>query len=406
MPCTARHWQISIGRSSHEHPNYSPWLIVTLREVETKLRDKAFIISTLVTLLLIIGSIAVTGFLATRTTHFTVAATDQVSLTVLNQAASDAEEQLKINVEQLPAEAAAAQLDAGQIDATLSQNSANKFMLTGSDEVPVKLQGELREATEKVLTAQLLTSAGLNADQLPGDDALEVAQMHGDAERSSMIQAMAFLFSFLFYMSAIIFGMPIANSVIEEKQNRVVEILASAINLRQLLAGKILGNVILALAQLLLFLAVGLLAAYLSPVQIPFLGVVSQVAGWFVVFFLGGFLVLAGIWATLGALASRTEDLQQSSGPVVGVLMAVLFIGIYAKGGFLVIASYVPIVSSVAMPIRLLGGEVSLVEPITSLAITLATCWFTILFAERIYRRAVMHTGGALTLRKALKLEL
>lgn len=118
-----------------------PWLIVTLREVETKLRDKAFIISTLVTLLLIIGSIAVTGFLATRTTHFTVAATDQVSLTVLNQAASDAEEQLKINVEQLPAEAAAAQLDAGQIDATLSQNSANKFMLTGSDEVPVKLKG-------------------------------------------------------------------------------------------------------------------------------------------------------------------------------------------------------------------------------------------------------------------------
>ncbi|MGO3149802.1 ABC transporter permease [Glutamicibacter ardleyensis] len=383
-----------------------PWLIVTLREVETKLRDKAFIISTLVTLLLIIGSTAVTGFLATRTTHFTVAATDQVSLTVLNQAASDAEEQLKINVEQLPAEAAAAQLDAGQIDATLSQNSANKFMLTGSDEVPGKLQGALREATEKVLTAQLLTSAGLNADQLPGDDALEVTQMRGDAERSSMIQAMAFLFSFLFYMSAIIFGMPIANSVIEEKQNRVVEILASAINLRQLLAGKILGNVILALAQLLLFLAVGLLAAYLSPVQIPFLGVVSQVAGWFVVFFLGGFLVLAGIWATLGALASRTEDLQQSSGPVVGVLMAVLFIGIYAKGGFLVIASYVPIVSSVAMPIRLLGGEVSLVEPLISLVITLATCWFTILFAERIYRRAVMHTGGALSIRKALKLEL
>ncbi|MHA6968634.1 ABC transporter permease [Glutamicibacter bergerei] len=383
-----------------------PWLIVTLREVETKLRDKAFIISTLVTLLLIIGSIAVTGFLATRTTQFTVAATDQTSLTVLNQAASDAEEQLKINVEQLPADAATAQLDAGQIDATLSQNSANKFMLTGSDEVPGKLQGALREATEKVLTAQLLTSAGLNADQLPGDDALEVTQMRGDAERSSMIQAMAFLFSFLFYMSAIIFGMPIANSVIEEKQNRVVEILASAINLRQLLAGKILGNVILALAQLLLFLAVGLLAAYLSPVQIPFLGVVSQVAGWFVVFFLGGFLVLAGIWATLGALASRTEDLQQSSGPVVGVLMAVLFIGIYAKGGFLVIASYVPIVSSVAMPIRLLGGEVSLVEPLISLVITLATCWFTILFAERIYRRAVMHTGGALSIRKALKLEL
>ncbi|HAY42568.1 MAG TPA: multidrug ABC transporter permease, partial [Micrococcaceae bacterium] len=113
-----------------------PWLIVTLREVETKLRDKAFIISTLVTLLLIIGSIAVTGFLATRTTHFSVAATDQASLTVLKQAASDAGEQLKINVEPLPSGDATAHLAAGQLDATLSQSSANKFMLTGSDEVP------------------------------------------------------------------------------------------------------------------------------------------------------------------------------------------------------------------------------------------------------------------------------
>ncbi|WP_404286826.1 ABC transporter permease [Glutamicibacter arilaitensis] len=383
-----------------------PWLIVTLREVETKLRDKAFIISTLVTLVLIIGSIAVTGFLATRTTQFSMAATDQASLAVLKQASADAEENVKFSISLSTASEATAQLEAGTLDAILTQNSAQKFTLNGADEVPEELHGALREATGTVLTGQLLTSAGLNADQMPGDDALTISQLHGDAERASMIKVMALLFSFLFYMSALIFGMPIANSVIEEKQNRVVEILASAINLRQLLAGKILGNVVLALAQLMLFLAVGLFAAYLSPVQLPFLGVLPAVAGWFVVFFLGGFLVLAGIWATLGALASRTEDLQQSSGPVVGVLMAVLFIGIYAKGGFLVIASYVPIVSSVAMPIRLLGGEVSLVEPLISLVITLAACWFTILFAERIYRRAVMHTGGALTLRKALKLEL
>lgn len=383
-----------------------PWLIVTLREVETKVRDKAFIISTLITLLLILGSIAVTAFLATRTTEFSVAATDQASFQVLTQATVDAEENQKFLLSQLPADQARSQLDAGELDATLTQTSAKKFTLTGASEVSQDLEQAVRSATDKVLTTQLLESAGLSTQQLPGAEALSTSQLHGDAERASMITAMAFLFSFLFYMSAIIFGMPIANSVIEEKQNRVVEILASAINLRQLLAGKILGNVILAVAQLLLFLSVGLLAAYLSPVQIPFLGVVSQVAGWFVVFFLGGFLVLAGIWATLGALASRTEDLQQSSGPVVGVLMAVLFIGFYAKGGFLVIASYIPIVSSVAMPIRLLSGEVPLIEPLISLLITLAVCWVTLLFAERIYRRAVMHTSGTLSLRKAFKLEL
>jgi ABC-type Na+ efflux pump permease subunit len=88
------------------------------------------------------------------------------------------------------------------------------------------------------------------------------------------------------------------------------------------------------------------------------------------------------------------------------VIIAVLFIGLYAKDGFLVAASYVPIASSVAMPIRLLSGEVALWEPILSLAVLLATCWIVLLFAEKIYRRAVMHTGGSLTLRKALKLEV
>ena len=160
------------------------------------------------------------------------------------------------------------------------------------------------------------------------------------------------------------------------------------------------------LELLVVMVIIGLLAAYISPIQIPFLGIVTQVAGWFVVFFFGGFLLLAGIWAALGSLATRTEDLQQSSGPVVGLLMAVLFIGLYAKGSFLVVASYIPIVSSAAMPIRLLSGEVAIWEPVLSLAILLAACWLVLLFAERIYRRAVMHTGGALTLRKALKLEV
>ena len=185
----------------------------------------------------------------------------------------------------------------------------------------------------------------------------------------------------------------------------MVEILASAIKLRELLAGKILGNIILALGQLLLFLGVGLAAAWLSPLQIPFLGVVSQVATWFVVFFLAGFLVLAGFWAALGALATRTEDLQQSSGPVITLLIAILFVGIYAKGTVLTIASYVPIVSSVAMPIRLLTGQVPWWEPVISLVIVIGFCWLVLVFAERIYRRAVMHTGGTLSLRKALELE-
>lgn len=385
----------------------APWLIVALREVETKLRDKAFIISTIVTLLFIVGSVAITGVLGNRTSHFTVAATDDTSYQVLEQVIKDRPDDVELRISRLTPENAKQQLSAEQLSAILSaSDDAQEFTLTGFNEVDQELSSLVREAMKSVMTDQLLAEAGLESSSLPDNDDLVTDQLHGDSERAAMASVMGLVFSFLFYMAAFLFGMPIANSVIEEKQNRVVEILASTIRLRQLLAGKIIGNVILAMLQLLAFLSIGLLAAYISPIQIPFLGIVTQVAGWFVVFFFGGFLLLAGIWAALGSLATRTEDLQQSSGPVVGLLMAVLFIGLYAKGSFLVVASYIPIVSSAAMPIRLLSGEVAIWEPVLSLAILLAACWLVLLFAERIYRRAVMHTGGALTLRKALKLEV
>ena len=385
----------------------APWLVVALREVETKVKDKAFVISTIMTLLLIVGSIAASTFFANKSEDFKVVATDQLSYQVLQVAQDQRPENLNLTISQADPASAKEELNGEKVDAMLSSTAnGQEFTLTGFDEVDPQLQDLISSSMTTVLTDQLLAKAGIDSSQLPKADQLKVSQLQGDSERASMVRAMAFLFSFLFYMAALLFGMPIANSVIEEKQNRVVEILASTIRLRQLLAGKIIGNVILAMVQLLLFISAGLLAAYLAPGEIPFLGVVAQVAGWFVVFFLGGFLVLAGIWAALGALATRTEDLQQSTGPVVGALLAVLFIGIYAKGSFLVIASYVPIVSSVAMPIRLLSGEVALWEPLLSLAILLAACWAVLLFSERIYRRAVMHTGGTLTLRKALKLEV
>lgn len=385
----------------------APWLIVALREVETKFKDKAFVISTLGTLALIIGAVALTGFLGSKSADYSVAATDPLSYQVLTEAQDQRPENMSLAISQLDPGQARARVQSQDIDAMLASSADQRSMtLTGFDELDADLEQLVSTAMRTVLTDQLLSAQGLNASALPTADDLETEQLQGDSERSSMIRAMAFIFSFLFYMAALIFGMPIANSVIEEKQNRVVEILASTVRLRQLLAGKIIGNVILAMVQLLLFLGVGLLAAYLAPGEIPFLGVVSTVAGWFVVFFLGGFLLLAGIWAALGALATRTEDLQQSSGPIIGALVAVMFIGIYAKGGFLVLASYIPIASSVAMPIRMLSGDVALWEPLLSLAVLLAACWAVLLFSERIYRRAVMHTGGALTLRRAMKLEL
>lgn len=382
---------------------------MTLREVTVKIRDKSFVISTLITLALIVGSIVVSGFMADRTTEATVAFENRGETAVLVSAANElaAKQDQKIVLTADPVASQDAALEAlrtKNADLVLTA-TADGYSLTGLSDVPGSVEKLIADAASAQALESNAGKLGTSVESLTAGSTITPVLLEGSQERNSMSMVMGFIFSFLFYMSALIFGMPIANSVVEEKQNRVVEILATAIPIRQLLAGKILGNLILAMGQLCLFVGIGLLALSMMPTEIPFLSVVIATSGWFLAFFLAGFLILAAIWAAIGAMASRVEDLQQSTGPVIMVLVAVLFIGIYAKGTFLVIASYVPVISSVAMPIRLLSTDVPMWEPFASLAIAIAAAWAMVLLGERIYRRAIMQTGSALSWRKALKLE-
>lgn len=113
--------------------------------------------------------------------------------------------------------------------------------------------------------------------------------------------------------------------MVEEKQNQVVEILAAAIPTRQLLIGKVLGNTALAVAQVVLLGvlgAIGLLATGNSGL----LADIAGGAGWFPIFFLLGFVTLACLWAVVGALATRSEDIQSSSPPPTILVMGVFLL--------------------------------------------------------------------------------
>ena len=117
-------------------------------------------------------------------------------------------------------------------------------------------------------------------------------------------------------MASLMFGMTLANSVVEEKQSRIVEIIATAIPVRQLLAGKVLGNTVLAVGQMALYVGVGLVGLAFTDYRGAGPAVVRRSVGWFLVFFLAGFVALACLWAVAGALASRTEDLQSTTTPL------------------------------------------------------------------------------------------
>ncbi|MBI9115664.1 ABC transporter permease [Sanguibacter suaedae] len=386
----------------------NPWLVVTTREVVVKLTDRNFIVSTLVTLALIIVGVGASAYFGNRTADHTVAvvSTEATAVVDASQAIVGADDSGDtVTAQEVADEDAARQaVRDGDADAALL-DTGEGWVIVGDEEVDSGLAGALTDTLAASVLEANATEAGTTTAELMAGSEVTTELLTGDEGQAGLRYAAGTIFAFLFYFSAIIFGMAIANSVLEEKQNRVVEILATAIPVRQLLYGKVLGNSILAFGQIAIYAIVALVAVNITGVASD-LGWLLGASGWFIVFFVGGFTALAAVWAVLGSLASRSEDLQSNTGPITTVIMAALFVGLLADGMWLTIASYVPIVSSVAMPIRVLDGSVPVWEPLVSLAVTVVTAYLLLRLGEKVYQRAVMQGGTALTWRQALKLEV
>ncbi|WP_163544832.1 ABC transporter permease [Occultella kanbiaonis] len=395
----------SLDEQSPPSPVRNPWLIVTIREIMVKLADKSFVISTIVTLAMIAASVVIGAVVGNRTSDFTVG-TSQAEAAVVAQAGTEtitsAGDTLEVTEFDSEDALRTAVLE-GDVDAGLLAGG-DGWVLLGGSEVDSALSAALSDAVSQSVLAANAEAAGTTLGELMAGSEVTTELLDPDADRGALAFIVGFIFAFLFYMAAIVFGMTIANSVLEEKQNRVVEILATAIPIRQLLYGKVLGNSLLAFAQILLYCVVGLTAVNLTGLAGD-IGWILSASGWFIAFFVVGFTALAAVWAVLGSLASRSEDLQSNTGPIITVIMVALFVGLFAEGIWLDIASFVPVVSSVAMPIRMLAGDVPIWQGLVSLALTAVAAYGLLRLGERIYQRAVMQGGTALSWRQALKLQ-
>jgi len=205
-------------------------------------------------------------------------------------------------------------------------------------------------------------------------------------------------------MAAITFGSPIATSVVEEKQTRVIEILLSAIPARILLAGKVLGNTLLAISQILLLVVVGAIGLMVSGQTAVLQGLGGPIA-WFAVFFFFGFILLAAMFAAAGSLVSRQEDVGATMTPVMYLTMIPYFLVIFFGDNPVVmtVLSYVPFSAPVGMPIRLFFNEAAWWEPLASLAIMLVACVIVVLIGAKIYENSLLKMGARVKLREALR---
>ena len=382
-----------------------PWLIVAVREIVVRVTNRTFLYSTLFTLVFIAGFAAFSAWQAGKTTTYTVAVSSAEGTRLVEQAAAAARKSgdtVVITPTLVSGqEAARAAVDRGDSDAWLHETPSG-WTLTSGDDVSLSLQAPLEDAVRDAALERNAAAAGTTVDALERGATLSADRFDGQLTNRGFVQAATFAFALLFFMGALMFGQQIAASVVEEKQSRLVEIIATAIPLRALLAGKVVGNATIALAQVVLFAGVGLVAISFTEWS-SLLPLLSTAVVWFVVFFAVGFFALACLFAVSGAIASRAEDLQSTTSPLTTVLMLVYFASFALSGTALTVASFVPIVSVVAMPGRIIAGDAAWWEPVVALLIMAAFSAGTILVGEKIYRRSLLQTRGRMSWKQALR---
>lgn len=357
------------------------WLVAE-REIGSRLRSKAFIISTAILFLVALAAVVWGGFSASQSNDIKVAVTSDTSSAVSGV------DGLEVT-------------DADSTDAALAlvEDGTVSAALIPSDEVP-----DAAAPASGTFDYTIVANDEVPSGLLPLLSQSPAVHLLDPSSTDFLLRYFVALgFGIVFLLAASTFGGTIAQSVVEEKQTRVVELLISAIPVRSLLAGKVIGNTILAMGQIIVLAAIAVVGLSVTGQDLVLTGLGGPVV-WFAVFFLFGFILLASLFAAAGAMVSRQEDIGSTTAPITMLVMLPYFLVIFFNDNQLVLTvmSYVPFSAPVGMPLRLYLGEAMWWEPLLSLAILIATCVVAIIVGARIYSGSLLRMGARVKLTEAL----
>ena len=368
--------------------------LVAVREIRERLRSRAFIASTVILLLLVGASTAMNGALSRKET-FRIAVTAPAP-TGLGAALQRAAEPFDARVRLLVVSSGAA----GRRQ--LATDEADALLILGSDRLVFRANVD----TQLAAVADTAVRA-LRRHLPPAPELTAVTIEPPDAGATDAATLVAITGSLLLLTSLAVYGQWVVSGVVEEKNNRVVELILSTVRPRDLLAGKVIGIGVLGFAQLVLVagLAATLLAAGAFDAP-PSLGrSLALVLPWFVL----GFALYAVAYAAAGALASRQQNAETAGQPVTYTLLAAYFLGYVAvsadaSGTLAQLLTIFPLTAPLVLPARDALVGVPLWEHLVALGLVLASIYALVRFAGRVYAHGLLHSGPRLDLRSAWRL--
>lgn len=387
--------------------------LVASREISTRVQSKAFRVATVVMLLLIVVGIVLLKLISggsdadAKVGYTAATAGFSAPLKASGQAVDE-----NIETTQVADEAAGrAKLADGSLDALLTGDGKSVHVQVKKD-LDGKLANVLQLVARQVALDQQITALGGNPARFEGAVAsakfVEDPPLEEPYDYNGQQLVLGIVAGILIYLSLMINGQTVAQGVVEEKTSRVVELLLSTIKPWQLMAGKVLGIGVVGLIQMLVIGVGGVVTGLATGTLTISVSAAVGTVVWLVVWYLLGFFMYSIVFAALGALVSRQEDVGGATMPALMFVIAGYVIGISVLPSdpgntFVEVLSVIPVFSPTLMPMRLAMGGVPVWEAVVSVGLVVLMIPGLIWLAARIYRNAVMRTGAKVKLRDALR---
>lgn len=299
----------------------------------------------------------------------------------------------------------------------------------------------IEEQIETKLTNEKLLDRGVDLDLIDASETLVSITIEDfSGERTSKISnwikaGFGGGAGYLLMMFIIIYGNMVMRSVIEEKTNRIIEVIISSVKPFKLMMGKIMGTTLAGITQFMIWLLIGgglltfltlflgldantpnaamggMATTDLDKIELILLDVLNlpllKLACFFLIYFIGGYFLYSSIYAAIGAAVDSETDTQQFMLPIIMPLMLAIYVGFFAvienpDGSIATIFSMIPLTSPIVMLMRIPFG-VPWWQLALSVGILIATFIFTVWFGSKIYRVGILMYGKKPTYKEILK---
>lgn len=326
-----------------------------------------------------------------------------------------------------------------QITGDLAENPA-AVTFVSEKQIPADLQGYINNTLSEVVKSDKINLLAQKADvdtQVMADirhvietsGNIKVTTMRwsddGSEKETStdMAAAVGGIFTFIMYMFILMYGTMVMQGVVEEKSNRIVEVMISSVRPFDLMMGKIIGIGLTGLTQLFIWfgifaIIIGLkssifqtasidgLSSQLGNMQMLFSINWAEILIYFLLLFIGGYLIYASLFAMFGAAVDNAQDTQQFVMPITLIFIFSFYVGIYSlqnpDGPLAFWCSMIPLTSPIVMMVRI-PFEIPLWEKVLSIVILYVSIFFVVKFAAKIYRVGILMYGKKPTIKELIK---